>query len=195
MRMALSAWALCAASVIGQDYADVTRLLAADDGPGAAARFVSLINATSRDEARAPLLDRAYADFRDRGHTEAWLSALDALISGSPRDVTLLWYRAYTYLDVKRLTSARRDLEAAHELAPADQRIAAGFAWIAALTWDHEAAAKGSEPTMAKHHRDMAASLDEATGSQWLGLVLGVLVLGGTIFLSARHVGGEGTVP
>ena len=180
---------LCLSSVSAQGYDEVVRFLTAGDSTAASSRFVSLLSKASDGEARSRLLDRAAVDFRDRGATAAWLQALDALIASSPRDVTLLWFRASTAVDLKLLRSARTDLEAASKLMPGDAAIAGKFAAIAGLTWDYETAAKSSDVRFARHHRALQDSLDEAATHQAGGLVLGVLVLGVVVWFTWRSRG------
>lgn len=160
-------------------FHQVQRLLESGKEREATARLARAIDTTT-GSARTRLLDRGYTGFRERGLSAAWLRTLDAALASDPDDVELLWFRAYTRIDLKLLDGAREDLQRATTATSNDDRIKQGLGWVAALSFQHADAARhlaGIDPSESARHADIVSSLDAARTRQFTGLVIGLCLV------------------
>ena len=188
--VASTAIALLARTSCAQtSYEQVHRLLRSGEEDEAAALFLRAVGATtSSPKDRTALLNRGYQGFRRLGASASWLRMLDAAVASDPDDLELLWFRAYTRIDLKLLAGARQDLQRAAGIAARDDRIRKGLGWVAALSFDHANAARhfeGVDASQSAYHTDIATSLDAARGRQLIGLALGLVVVAAVASLTS----------
>ena len=189
LAIVIAAVAVLSGHGFAQDpYQQILRSLEAGKEGDAANQLLRVIRAGPSD-ARTVLLDQCYTSFRQRGTSAAWLRCLGQALEAAPADVELLWFRAYTRIELKLLAGARDDLQTASKAAPGDPRIRQGRGWIAALSFDHRAAARllsGIDGKGAAYHARLAASLDSARTRQITGLIMGIGLVTGLVLAAWR---------
>ncbi|MAG56260.1 MAG: hypothetical protein CMJ83_08220, partial [Planctomycetes bacterium] len=175
----------------------VLESLRAARGDEAAARLTPLIG---NKETREKVLRRAYTDFRAHGFSRSMLDALDAAIATHPEETALRYCRGFVRLRLKLLRGAESDLDHVLQRQPGSDAIQRAHE-VAARSWRHERAAalaravanaardtktRGIWLREARRQSDIQASLNDAGSRQTIMMIIGSLLVGGTVVLARR---------